>query len=93
MHYRQTSQWKALHPNRFQERYRVVNGYIYKGTKRLHRLIYERYIGPIPKGYDVHHIDGNKQRNCLSNLELISHRAHVALHHKRGDLGIPWMYH
>lgn len=59
--------------------------YWYKGGKRLHRLIYERYVGPIPEGYDVHHIDGNSLRNCLSNLLFIEHGEHTRLH-KLGEI-------
>lgn len=48
--------------------------------KRLHRLIYENEYGPIPKGYDIHHIDGNKLNNDLDNLVALSRKEHTSLH-------------
>ena len=59
--------------------------YWYRGDKRLHRLIYERYVGPIPKGWDCHHKDHNTLRNCLSNLEIMPHGKHTTLH-KLGEI-------
>lgn len=40
-------------------------------TKRIHVLVAEHFIGKIPKGYHVHHKDGNKQNNVVTNLEII----------------------
>ena len=48
----------------------------------VHRLIYEYFIGNIPKGYHIHHIDGNKQNNSIDNLECISPSEHNKRHHK-----------
>ena len=39
----------------------------------LHRLLYEHFIGPIPKGLTVNHRNGIKTDNRLSNLELATH--------------------
>ena len=41
-------------------------------TTRIHTLVAEHFIGEIPKGYHVHHIDGNKQNNKVTNLSIIS---------------------
>ncbi len=48
--------------------------------KYLHRLIYEEHYGEIPKGYFVHHKNGNKLDNRIENLEAISHAEHTRLH-------------
>lgn len=34
----------------------------------VHRLVYEHFISPIPKGLTVHHIDENKSNNFVDNL-------------------------
>lgn len=45
---------------------------------RIHRLVYEHFIGEIPKGHKwhIHHKDHNKQNNCVENLELVSSVEH-----------------
>lgn len=37
-----------------------------------HRLVWEKENGPIPKGYTVYFLDGNKQNCAIENLALIS---------------------
>ena len=75
-----------------------TDGYIqitsgqYKG-KLLHRLIYEEVYGSIPKGYAIHHIDGDKTKNNPGNLMLLSKSNHHKLHmnktnHPRWDNGL-----
>ena len=48
----------------------------------MHILVYETFIGDIPKGYDVHHKDHNKHNNYVGNLELIEKRKHCIRHNK-----------
>ena len=38
----------------------------------VHRLVAELFIGEIPKGMVVNHINGNKHDNRVTNLEIIS---------------------
>ena len=47
-----------------------------------HIFVWEQATGfSVPKGFCIHHIDGNKKNNDISNLCLIEHRAHTKLHH------------
>jgi hypothetical protein len=50
--------------------------------KLLHRLIYESVWGKLPKGYVVHHIDGDKTNNCILNLSMMKETEHLKLHNK-----------
>ena len=47
-----------------------------RNTLRIHRLVYENFAGEIPKGYHIHHKDGNKQNNMITNLEALSPKEH-----------------
>lgn len=40
---------------------------------RSHRIIWELVNGPIPKGMQVDHVNGNKKDNRLVNLRLATH--------------------
>ena len=69
--------------------HRYGNGYYeYRGTRskdrkdrdRLHRAVYKNHFGEIPDGLDVHHIDGDKANNDISNLELLSRSDHLRHH-------------
>ena len=61
------------------------NGY-YRCTTRkqeqelLHRYKWEKEKGKIPKNYDIHHIDSNKENNNIENLECISKSEHTRLY-------------
>lgn len=64
-----------------------TQGYLYVnvGGKSLvqHRYIWEQAYGKIPKGFQIHHIDGNPKNNGLSNLLCISFEEHKKLHKAR----------
>lgn len=47
---------------------------------RLHRYIYEKEFGEIPKWYVVHHIDGNSRNNDIFNLTVIDRSTHSRKH-------------
>ena len=37
---------------------------------RAHRFVWEALVGEIPEGMVINHLDGNKQNNCIDNLEV-----------------------
>lgn len=61
----------------------VVIGHSGKTWKtRVHRIIATTFIGQIPEGLEVNHIDGDKENNSPDNLEICS-RSHNLLHSRR----------
>lgn len=53
-----------------------------RGSKAfmVHRLVYQHFVGPIPEGYVIHHIDGNPQNNIYTNLTLLKRDEHTSKH-------------
>lgn len=41
-------------------------------THYVHRIVTQFFIGNIPKGMQVNHIDGNRFNNSADNLEIVS---------------------
>ena len=48
--------------------------------KRIHRLMYENFIGKIPKGFVIHHIDFTTN-NTLENFQMMTNGEHLSKHH------------
>ena len=45
-----------------------------------HRLVWENVNGLIPKGHQVHHINGNRLDNRIKNLRCMPKSEHIKLH-------------
>lgn len=57
-----------------------------------YRKIWEAAYGPIPKdehgrSYEIHHIDGNRNNNDLSNLMCVSIEDHYNIHKDKKEYG------
>lgn len=79
-HYTSRYGWRTLKETNKKGWYYTVNLRGLDGkaeTKRIHRLVAEHFIGEIPIGYHIHHKDGNKQNNIVTNLEIIHPKNHV----------------
>lgn len=48
------------------------DGYKMFCHKRLNRLVYELFVGKIPEGYVIDHIDTNPSNNRLDNLRAVT---------------------
>ena len=51
--------------------------YFSKGTKRLHRVVWEYFKGEIPKDYHVHHVNADTHDNRIENLSLVHKSLHM----------------
>ena len=56
------------------------NRYYFK-NQYVHKIMMYTFYG-YKKGYDIHHVDGNKQNNKLENLVYLTHSEHSSLHRK-----------
>ena len=67
-------------PRRIKERAESLFGYVsidVKGKRVLeHRWIWEQANGPIPRGWIIHHINGNQKDNRLENLLAVPRDKH-----------------
>ena len=55
---------------------KLING----SRKRLHIYMWEKYNGPVPKGFHIHHINKNKSDNSIENLTILNVSEHLSLH-------------
>ncbi len=70
---------KIYYENGYKVKY--INGYNKKGNVKEHRYIMEQYIGRKLKPEEiVHHIDGDKTNNEISNLKIMTRGEHSRLH-------------
>lgn len=73
---------RSLYKNKILSISRNKNGYcaiiLYKRGKLkrflIHRLVYETFVGSIPDGYEVNHINEIKTDNSVWNLNLMTHK-------------------
>lgn len=56
----------------------------------IYRRIYEENFGPIPKGYHIHHKDGNHSNNNPTNLMCVTAQEHFRIHYDQKDYGACW---
>lgn len=52
-----------------------------------HRWSYDRWVGPIPEGHDVHHDCGNRACVRPEHLRAVEHGAHTSHHRSRRSHG------
>lgn len=62
------------------ERFYLCGLYFQRKGKRLHREAWKYHRGEIPKGFHVHHKDGDRSNNQIENLLLVEKSEHLSMH-------------
>jgi hypothetical protein len=58
----------------------------------IHRLVYEAWIGNIPNGYDIDHINGIKTDNRVSNLRAVPRSENLKHNYELGFRGSNYIH-
>jgi len=53
-------------------------------NKKVHKLMYTHFIGLIPKGFVIHHLDFTTN-NFLENFQVMTRSEHQKLHNPKGE--------
>lgn len=74
--------------NRFLSNSMTTKGYytvsVFGSDISVHKLVVEAFIGKIPEGMEVNHIDGIKTNNDISNLEICTRSENMIHAHSNG---------
>lgn len=71
--------WPVAYRGRWYGRWEI-GYYSNSHTDFLHRVIWTDHVGPIPRGWHIHHVDEDRGNNQISNLRLLTPKAHSAEH-------------
>lgn len=74
---------KFINPYGYDSIFLSKNGKTY--FRFIHRLVYESWIGDIPEGMTIGHIDENKLNNNVNNLQIISRSESVLNFHNENN--------
>lgn len=87
--YNKTGELRLVKPRTHPSGYLYIGLYIGEGKnkrrlwRRLHRVVYEAYVGKIPKGLEIDHISGDKHNNDITNLRAVNRSENMLSAYKR----------
>ena len=55
-------------------------GHYVTSSTGIHRFVWQYYVGDIPEGYHVHHVDFDKANNQIENLQCLTKKEHSKIH-------------
>lgn len=57
-----------------------LRGTVNKKRVLMHRYVWEKFNGKIKDGFDIHHLDNNRENNNIENLECLLKSEHTRLY-------------
>jgi len=85
--YNPKGEMRVLRPRTHPSGYLYLGMFIGKGKtkkrlwRRVHRVVVQTFLGKIPKGMEINHMDGDKHNNNLSNLEIVTRQQNIIHYH------------
>ena len=64
------------------------NGRYQTSCISIYRDVWRYFFGYIPEGYEIHHVDKNKENNDISNLQMLTVKEHKAAHRQEATCPI-----
>lgn len=87
--YNKTGELRLVKPRTHPSGYLYIGLYIGERKqkrrlwRRIHRVVYEAFVGKIPKGLEIDHIDANKHNNDITNLRAVNRSVNMLAMHER----------
>jgi hypothetical protein len=86
--YNPNGEMRVLRPRTHPSGYLYVGCFKGKGPnkvrlwRRVHRIVVEAFIGKIPKGMEINHLNGDKHCNSVDNLEIVTRHQNLIHYHR-----------
>ena len=85
--YNPKGEMRILRPRTHPSGYMYIGCFKGKGPnkvrlwRRVHRVVAQTFIGKIPKGMEINHLDGDKHNNNVNNLEIVTRQQNITHYH------------
>jgi hypothetical protein len=85
--YNPKGEMRVLRPRTHPSGYLYIGLFVGKGKtkqrlwRRVHRVVAQTFLGPIPKGKEVNHKNLDKHCNSVDNLEIVSRQQNITHYH------------
>lgn len=83
---RKLMKWQRLVGTKDSAGYYLASWTLANGKRkfmRVHQIVWATFNGPVPEGFEIDHIDGDKGNNSIGNLRLVSHKSNMKLARER----------
>jgi hypothetical protein len=85
--YNKKGEMRQVRPKLTKGGYLYIGGYSGNGADkkriwlRIHRIVYQEFVGPIPQGMEIDHISNVKTDNRLENLQMLTKKDNIRKWH------------